>query len=339
MYRLPSFGKGLCTAGLCTLVFLLTACASETQTPPVDLPLIDIPAGFPAQEFPADNIPNADRVALGKLLFHSKELSRTRTISCASCHDLGKAFTDGLSVSIGVDGRIGTRNAPSLFNVGYSPYFLREGGVPTLEMQVLVPVQEHNEFDMNMLDVVERFMGDTTIQRMSRTSYGRDVDAYVITRAIASFERTLISGSSRADRNDFSPTEQRGKDLFMSQRTGCTNCHGGYLYTTHAFANNGAFVSYTDPGRERLTSRPEDRNVFKVPSLRNVERTAPYMHNGGIATLREVLETYNNGGYAHPNKDPRLHALGLSPSELDDLEAFLRSLTDERTLTDPRYRP
>lgn len=338
MLRLSSIGKGLHTFGIHALIILLTACANDVQTPPLDLPLIDQPQGFPAQEFPLDNVPNADRIALGKLLFHSTELSRTRSVSCASCHEQAKAFTDGLAVSRGVDGRTGTRNAPSLFNVGYSPHFLREGGVPTLEMQVLVPVQEHNEFDMNMLDVVDRFVGDTAIQRMSRAAYDRDIDAYVITRAIASFERTLISGSSRVDNNNLTAAERRGMDLFNSQRVGCTGCHGGFLYTTHTIANNGIYASYTDPGRQRLTFRPEDLNVFAVPSLRNVARTAPYMHNGGIGTLREVLEIYNAGGYAHPNKDPRLHALGLTTMELDDLEAFLNALTDERSLTDQRYR-
>ncbi|MBK6291371.1 MAG: cytochrome-c peroxidase [Ignavibacteria bacterium] len=338
MLRSSSFGKGLCTVGIHALVILLTACANDVQTPPLDLPLIDQPQGFPAQEFPADNVPNADRIALGKILFFSTELSRTRSVSCASCHVQSKAFTDGLAVSVGVDDRSGTRNAPSLFNVGYGPYFLREGGVPTLEMQVLVPVQEHNEFDMNMLEVVDRFAADTAIQRMSRAAYDRDIDSYVITRAIASFERTLISGSSRADNNDLNASERRGKELFASERAGCSSCHGGFLYTTHTFANNGVYASYTDPGRQRLTFRAEDLNVFKVPSLRNVARTAPYMHNGGIGTLREVLEIYNAGGYAHPNKDPRLHALGLTTTELDELEAFLRTLTDERSLTDLRYR-
>lgn len=248
------------------------------------------------------------------------------------------AFTDGRATSIGVDERTGTRNAPSLANVGYQPYFMREGGVPTLEMQVLVPVQEHNEFDMNMLDVVDRLRNDTVVQTLSRSAYQRDVDAYVITRAIACFERTLVSGRSRADLNRLTAQEDRGRALFMSSRTRCSTCHGGVLYTSHQFANNGALATYTDVGRYRLTNKDEDRYLFKVPSLRNVGVTAPYMHNGSVGTLRDVIDRYNRGGLGHPATDASIVPLGLSNDECADLEAFLRSLTDEGFCNDPRFR-
>lgn len=338
MYLSPSFVKGLHKVVGLTIVALLTACASDTQTPPIDLPLIDVPQGFPAQVFPLDNVPDAERVALGKLLFYSTELSRTREISCASCHHPAKAFTDGLPVSIGVDGRLGARNAPSLANVGYSPYFLREGGVPTLEMQVLVPVQEHSEFDMNMLDVVKRLATDSSIAQKSRAAYDRELDPYVITRSLASFERTIISGRSRADLDQLTASERRGKGLFMSTRTDCSSCHGGFLYTSHELANNGIYKSYLDSGRMRLTHRAEDKNIFKIPSLRNVGVTAPYMHNGGVVTLREIVESYDRGGYPHPNKDTRIRPLRLSAAERSDIEAFLMSLTDQQFMTNPKFR-
>ena len=124
----------------------------------------------------------------------------------------------------------------------------------------------------------------------------------------------------------------------MSDRTNCTSCHGGYAYTSHVFANNGAYARYTDPGRQRLTFESKDSNVFKVPSLRNVSVTAPYMHNGGIATIAEVVDVYNRGGFPHPNKDVRIKPLGLTQSECEDLVAFLRSLTDERFLTNKRFQ-
>ncbi len=331
MHRLLFFGS------LIALALVAASCSTEHSTEP-PIPLVDVPPGFSQQVYPSDNQPTSERVRLGKMLFFSKELSRTRTVSCASCHNQSLAFTDGRATSIGVDGRIGTRNAPSLANVGYQPYFMREGGVPTLEMQVLVPVQEHNEFDMNMLDVVERLRRDTLVQVLSRGAYGRDVDAYVITRAIASFERTLVSGRSRADLNRLTEQESRGRELFVSSRTGCTSCHAGVLYTSHEFTNNGALESYTDPGRYRLTNVEADRFMFKVPSLRNVGVTAPYMHNGSISSLREVIDRYNRGGMGHPARDRRIVPLGLRDDECADLEAFLWSLTDDGFLNDPRFR-
>lgn len=319
------------------IIVVLGCTANHVVTPTVVL--VDVPPGFPAQVIPADNLPTPERVQLGKLLFYSTALSRTRTVSCGSCHDPSLAFTDGRSTSIGVDGRVGSRNAPSLANVGYLPYVMREGGVPTLEMQVLVPVQEHNEFDMNMLDVVERLRADTALQELSKSAYQRDIDAYVVTRAIACFERTLVSGRSRADQDRLTDQERRGKMLFLSDRTRCSSCHGGVLYTTHAFANNGALETYTDVGRYRLTNLETDRYLFKIPSLRNVGVTAPYMHNGSVPNLRDVIERYNRGGMGHPATDPRIAPLGLRDDECADLEAFLRSLTDDTFLNDSRVRP
>lgn len=320
------------------IAVMVMSCTTEHVVDP-PMPRVDVPPGFSEQSIPADNQLTEERIRLGKMLFYSTELSRTRTVSCATCHDPSLAFTDGRATSIGVDGRVGRRNAPSLANIGYQPYFMREGGVPTLEMQVLVPIQEHDEFDMNMLDVVERLRRDTLVQSLSRTAYDRDVDAFVITRAIASFERTLVSGMSRADRNQLTEQEQRGRVLFMGSRTNCSSCHEGVLYTNHSFTNNGALASYTDVGRYRLTSMESDRYMFKVPSLRNVAVTAPYMHNGSVATLRDVIERYNRGGMGHSVTDSRIIPLGLRDDECDDLEAFLRSLTDERFINDPRFRP
>ncbi len=331
MHRLLFFGS------LIALALVAIGCSTEHSTEP-PIALVDVPPGFTEQVYPSDNQPTPERVRLGKFLFFSKELSRTRTLSCASCHNPSLAFTDGRATSIGVEERIGTRNAPSLANVGYQPYFMREGGVPTLEMQVLVPVQEHNEFDMNMLDVVARLKKDSMVQTLSRSAYQRDIDAYVITRAIASFERTLVSGRSRADVNRLTAQEERGRTLFMSSRAGCTSCHGGFLYTNHEITNNGALETYTDVGRYRLTNKESDRYMFKVPSLRNVGITAPYMHNGSISSLREVIDRYNRGGMGHPATDARIAPLGLRDDECDDLEAFLRSLTDEGFSNDPRFR-
>lgn len=314
---------------------LLTSCSSgvdPSDTSDGPATLYPVPAHFPPMPYPEDNAPSKDRITLGERLFFDKRLSRTSTVSCASCHSPSLAFADTLPVSPGVEGRLGTRNAPSLFNVGYQPYFLREGGVPTLEMQVLVPIQEHAEFDENILTVAERLRADPELAQLSTRAYARELDPYVITRALAAFERTLVSGTASYDRfvsgntTSMSTSAQRGMRLFFGTRTNCSSCHGGFLFTFHGFENNGLYENYADPGRFRLTGNESDRAVFKVPSLRNVSVTAPYMHDGSLRTLRAVLQHYNSGGASHPNKSSLIRPLGLTPDELLDLEEFLQCL-------------
>jgi cytochrome c peroxidase len=249
-------------------------------------------------------------------------------------------------VSPGVDGRLGTRNAPSLANVAYHPYYLREGGLPTLEMQVFVPLQETHEMDFEIALAAARLAQDSTYQAMSASAYGRPMDPYVITRALSTFERTLISGDSRydrhlrgADQTILSPSEKAGMDLFFSERTNCSACHGGYNFTTYTFSNNGLYTDYADPGRFRLTSQERDRALFKTPSLRNVSITAPYMHDGSLATLRDVIDHYDSGGQAHPNKSPLIRPLNLTNSEKDALVAFLQMLIDPTFIHNPHLRP
>ena len=229
--------------------------------------------------------------------------------------------------------------------MGYHPYYTREGGVPTLEMQILVPIQEHNEFDFNILLIAERLQRDTSYIRMSREAYGRDPDFYIITRGIACFERTLLSGQSRYDQFFFqgksdalSAAEQRGMDLFFSEKTNCGVCHAGFNFSNYAFENNGLYESYADPGRFRLTGLETDRARFKTPTLRNVALTSPYMHDGSLATLDAVIEHYDSGGKAHPQRSPLIKPLGLSPQEKTDLLRFLKALTDREFIQNPKFR-
>lgn len=327
------------------LLVSLLACQKEKQEPAHQEPLLAIPPGFPKPSFPADNDLTPARWALGKKLFYDPILSRDSTLSCASCHHAAKAFSDTVAFSPGVGGLPGTRNAPTLANVAYQPYYLREGGVPTLEMQILVPIQEHNEFDFNILLIAERLLRDTGYVRMSREAYDRDPDPFVITRSIACFERTFISGQSRYDQYVFqgkntalTAAEKRGMDLFFSQKTNCSQCHNGFNFSNYAFENNGLYADYSDPGRYRLTGLEIDRARFKVPTLRSVALTAPYMHDGSLPTLDSVVEHYNSGGKPHPNKSSLLYSLGLSAAEKADLVAFLRSLTDESFVNNPKFR-
>jgi cytochrome c peroxidase len=174
---------------------------------------------------------------------------------------------------------------------------------------------------------------------LSRVAYGRELDAWVVTRAIANYERTLISGWSRYDRyiqGDLSAlTEQelRGLALFNSEALNCTSCHGGFDLSDHAYHNVGQYLDYSmDPGRGRITLRPEDEGRFKTPSLRNVALTAPYMHDGSMPTLKHVIDHFASGGLPHPNRDPEMRTFTITEEEKADLIAFLESLTDERSL-------
>lgn len=306
----------------------------------------DIPMGFPEPLYPQDNIPNKLRFELGRKLFYDPILSRNQKLSCASCHKLEFAFGDDVPVSPGVDQRLGNRNAPSIANIAYHPYFTREGGVPSLEMQVLVPVQEHAEFDFNLLRIADRLNLDSNYVSLSFQAYGRKPDPFVVTRAIACFERSIFSGRSRFDRYFFesqthvlNPEEKLGYKLFHSERTQCSSCHSGFNFTNYAFENNGLYSDYPDPGRYRLTGDSVDLARFKVPSLRNIEITAPYMHDGSISTLEEVIGHYNSGGSSHPNKSLLIRPMDLSTQEQKALIAFLKTLTDHTLLQNKSLKP
>ena len=321
-------------------IVLLSSCEKKENNGIGDeTPDLQVPIGFPVIPFTAENPYTPEKWHLGKKLFYETALSVDNSISCASCHKPEIAFSDFASRSIGFGQQIGRRNAPSLANVAYHPYYTREGGVPTLEMQILVPIQEHDEFNFNIIEIAERLNDIPEYVEMSNAAFGRDPDAYVITRAIGIFERTLISGNSSYDsfnngkKSAISIAAQRGANLFFSERTGCSNCHSGFNFTDYSFANNGLYEVYADIGRERLTGKKADRALFKVPTLRNIAVTAPYMHDGSIATLREVIQHYNSGGKAHPNKSHLIKTLGLSTQEQQDLLAFLNSLTDNTFLS------
>lgn len=327
-----------------SVIILLVACQPEEAAPlPIFPLLMEVPEGFPEVPYPADNAFTEARWVLGKKLFFDPIMSADMTISCASCHQPGLAFSDDQAFSPGVAQRPGTRNSPSLANVAYHPYYTREGSVPTLEMQVLVPIQEHNEFDFNILLIAERLRADSTYYQMALDAYQREPDPYVITRSLACFERSLLSGNSAYDQytrgdSQLSATVLRGKALFFSERTQCSSCHGGFNFTNYAFANNGLYTDYPDPGRFRFTGEEADRATFKVPSLRNVDLTAPYMHDGSLTSLEAVVDHYNSGGKDHPNKSPLLQPLLLSEQEKQDLVAFLQSLTDPLFTENPIFK-
>lgn len=303
-----------------------------------------IPAGFTDPNIPEDNQLTQLRVQLGKKLFFDPSLSRDGSISCGSCHLQEFAFSDGRSLSIGVDGRPGKRNAPVLTNLAWHDRLLADGGVPSIELQVLVPL--HDEFEMasNILDLSDQLNQIEEYRNLANAAYDRDIDPFVITRAIAAFERTLISGNSRYDQfiqgnqNALTETERAGMDLFFSDRTSCSSCHGGFLFADNEYHNIGLEEVYADIGRERITLNAEDNGKFKTPTLRNIALSAPYMHDGSIETLEEVLDHFNSGGLDHPVKDERVRNLDLTNEEIQSLISFLGALTDNEFIVNSAFR-
>lgn len=327
---------------LALTITILSGCDSAGNEPPPAV--FDVPAGFPAMPVPADNGLTPQRIALGKRLFFDAQLSRTGKVACGSCHLQQNAFADPRQYSIGVEGRLGDRNAPALINMAWNTSFFWDGGVPTLEQQAIAPIINPLEMDMPLQGVVDRVKADPSYVEMFRTAYGSDPKPEWVTKAIASFVRTMVSGNSRYDRFNrgdsaaLNASERRGMGLFFGERAECFHCHVGFNLTNNTFQNNGLYSVYADSGRGRVTERPSDLGKFKVPTLRNVEVTAPYMHDGSLATLEDVVEHYASGGKGHPNQSSTIHRLDLTEEEKTDLIAFLKSLTDQAFLSDPDFR-
>lgn len=312
-------------------LLLLSSCQKEEKSYALDLP-----PGFPEVDLPEDNLPTPLRVELGKRLFFDPILSRDSSISCGSCHFRRLGFADDKVISPGIEGRLGFRNAPILTNLIYRENFFFDGGVPNLELQVVAPVEDENEMDFHLGAVVERLARHPEYAALLEKAYPGKPLTFAFTRAIASYERTLLTGQSAFDRyyyqgdsNALDSQEKRGWQLFQDK--GCRDCHSGPNFSNEEFINIGLYADYDyngDPGRRRVTALDSDIGQFKVPSLRNIALTAPYMHDGSMQSLEEVVDFFASGGKAHFNKNPQMQAFALSPQEKADLIAFLESLTD-----------
>lgn len=286
---------------------------------------------------PPDNPMRADVIALGRRLFFDPALSRDSSLACASCHQPENGFTDGRRVSVGVFGREGTRNVPAILNRGYGRAFFWDGRMSDLEAQVVQPILAEIEMDMSLDEVVQRLHHDRGYPDQFRAAFGRTPNQEDLGRALAAYVRTIQSGGSRFDELVAGDTlaltevERAGLRLFQGKAR-CVLCHVGTNLTDESFHNTGvAWVDgiLLDPGRYRVTGVETDRGAFKTPTLRHVERTAPYMHDGSIATLEKVVEFYDRGGNANPYQDDRIKPLKLSDAEKDALLAFLRTLTGQ----------
>ncbi|MBL8296527.1 MAG: cytochrome-c peroxidase [Bryobacterales bacterium] len=268
---------------------------------------------------PEDNPVSREKVVLGRKLFFDKRLSRDGTLACATCHDPRRAFSDGRVVARGTGGAEGARNSPAIVNRGYGSAFFWDGRAPTLERQVLEPIFSQKE------------LGLTRPELERRTGLG----AAHVAAALASYVRTIHSGGSRFDRylagrrDALTETERQGLALFRGKGN-CVSCHVGPNFTDEQFHNTGVAWRdgrYADDGRHAITQRAGDRGAFKTPTLREVARTAPYMHDGSLATLEDVVEFCSNGGRANPNLDAEIRRVNLTAEEKRAIVAFLQALT------------
>lgn len=340
------------------------------------------PSWAPTPVAPADNPMSEAKVELGRHLFYDKRLSRENTMSCGTCHQQAKAFTDGLATPVGVTGERHTRGSMSLTNVGYLPVLTwANPNLKRLEQQALMPMFGEHPVEMGMAgreqELFARLKGDARYPAMFAEAFPEtkgEISLSTITKAIAAFQRTLISLDAPYDRYRYggepqaiSASAKRGEALFFSEKFECYHCHAGFTFTDNVqhsrlafpeigFHNNALYnvnsvggYPKTSPGLSEFSQREEDVGKFRTPTLRNIALTAPYMHDGSIATLEEVLQHYAAGGRTihtgenkgvganNSNKSNFIVGFDLSKAELDDMLAFLQSLTDERFITNPRF--
>lgn len=322
---------------------------------------IKTPPRFPMMEIPEDNPLTIDGVELGRFLFFDPILSADSTMSCGTCHDPAGAYTDNLATSTGIDGINGKRSSMSLLNIGYNYNGLFwDGRIKTLEEQALLPVEDEIELHHEWIHVIEDLQASALYREMFRRAFGitnsKDITKELAAKALASFERSLVSsGRSKYDRvqlfeTSLSPEEQEGHDLYFDEDIPglpdgqCFHCHNAPLMTTNQYFNNGlddvpSLDDFRDFGRFLVTDNHFDKGKFRAPTLRNIQYTAPYMHDGRFETLEEVLEMYNSGGHGVLNEDENLsEPLGLTQDHINNLLLFIETLRDTAFINDPRYQ-
>jgi len=325
---------------------------------------LEIPSHFPAMPIPEDNPMSVEGVELGRRLFYDTRLSLDNSISCASCHNQQNGFSDPSQFSVGVNGAVGTRQSMSLVNLGWQSAYFWDGRSQTLEEQVLHPIRDPIEMNQSWdaaaqkLNAIEGYQND-----FYRVFKVVDFDSSHISKAISQFMRTLISSQSKYDvmykhRNSLplntfeqnlytqiSNEEWGGMDLFFSLTNGdCLHCHDGPLMEVQGlFSNNGLDDNFPDIGRMKVTGNPNDKGKFKVPSLRNIEYTAPYMHDGRFSNLDEVINHYSFGIVESSTIDPMIEfahqgGVQLDAQEHQLIKSFLKTFTDQNFLNNPDFR-
>jgi cytochrome c peroxidase len=349
------FARADCAVSvLIGLALGLVSCGSRTSLPgaqtefgPPELGELNLPTPVPLGldlfvPLPADNPATPDKLELGRELFFDTRLSRDGTVACATCHEPDRAFSSAAPLAVGVDGRQGRRNAPTLVNRAYGRRQFWDGRAASIEEQILATVQSTTEMDMTLPELERRLAAVPKYRNALRASFADGVTATNIARAIAVYVRSIRAGDAPVDRYVFgntaalSPLERRGMTLFNGEGN-CWLCHSGPNFSDDDLHNTGvswliatgaaAAETSADRGRFEVTGDASDLGRFKTPTLRNVDLTGPYMHDGSIATLEEVIEFYDRGGNANPNLDPLIRPLRLATGDKTALAAFLRSLT------------
>lgn len=340
------------------VLFFFQSCCDEPVVKPVDeyepTPyVLEVPSPLPSIDVPVDNPMTEEGVALGRRLFYDPLLSGDGTQACASCHSQETGFTDSARFSTGIDGLQGGRNAMVAFNLAWSPTLFWDGRASSLEDQAFGPVVNPIEMHDSWANVADKLNAHSDYPDLFKKAFNIDeIDSSYVVKAIAQFERTLISGNSKWDkwiRGEVMLTEQelRGWDLFNIDGpvigADCFHCHGAPHFTDFDFHNNGldTDAEFSDLGLYDVTADDLDKAKFKTPTLRNIEVTGPYMHDGRFETLEEVIEHYNFGGHGSSTIDPLMKNIGdgllLSEDDKQALLAFLRTLTDEEFLTNPKF--
>lgn len=339
-----------------TFLILLVGCESQPGVsipdPQIEKELFYLPSNFPYPVYNIDDKPVTQAgFELGKKIFYDGRLSKDGTISCAECHSQPYAFTHhGHMLSHGIDNRVGTRNAPPIQNMAFQKSFMWDGGVFDLDMLSIAPITNPVEMDESLANVLAKLKSDKDYPVLFEKAYGStEINSETFLKAVAQFMNSLISANSKYDKyvrneegGDFTEEETAGLRLFEQK---CASCHSGSLFTDQSFRNNGLIIyprDTPDPGRFLITQNEEDINKFKVPSLRNIAKTAPYMHDGRFGSLNSVLNHYQEGVSDTQNLDPILKQNGKLGIELTDTEkvqiiAFLNTLTDNEFLTDQRF--
>jgi cytochrome c peroxidase len=328
-------------------VFCVSCQKTQVSEKPIGAPIsVKIPLGLPPLPVPDDNPVTLETVALGRRLFYEKKLSADNTISCSQCHSPQLGFTDGRKHSTGVGGKTGTRNAPSVMNAAYAAVQFWDGRAASLEQQAAGPIANPVEMNQTHEVSVAKLAADPVYPKLFNAAFGPGpITIGKVEKSIAAFERTVISGNSAFDRYQYggdktalSPAAIRGLAVFKDKAKGnCAACHtigDTYaLFTDGKFHNIGIGVNsegeITDPGRYSETKSEKDRGAFKTPSLRNVGLSAPYMHDGSLKTLKDVVDFYAGGGNSNPNLDKEIKETKLTGQEREDLIEFLESLNGE----------
>jgi len=289
---------------------------------------------LPAMPVPADNPQDQAKIDLGHQLYFDGRLSADGTISCATCHVPKTGWANHHPTDTGIRGQVGKRNSGTIIDAGYMRYQFWDGRAASLEEQALGPIHNPIEMGETLENVVRKLNAIPGYREQFRRVFGTDVTQEGIAKAIAAFERTIVSGPSPYDRfrmgeaNALGASARRGLELFNGKGH-CTSCHGGPAFSDDSFHNLGVGMAAAepDPGREAITHDRRDRGRFKTPGLRNVAETSPYLHDGSAKTLRDVIDLYDRGGEPNPDLDPLMVPLGLTEREKQDLVAFLEALT------------